>query len=256
MEKLVWKMRNLKAIEKMVLDYLLTNHHANCLGYYYIPIEYIVVDLSLERGDVEEAIDGLVEKNFVAYDKKASVVAIADFDRYEKFEDRINPVAYLVEEPASGVFVTCLKWLSEYTGVSVAREMATSRWIKDAIAMAVNTAGTNELTKASFYLFWSVFPKKADKELASKKYVDIIESGDYDSEQLLEAALNYAEECRRRRLDRKNTECASTFLDPQKQPFKEYIGKILRTSEISELRRKTIAELAPIRADLDEDCPF
>lgn len=256
MEKLVWKMRNLKAIEKLVLDYLVTNHHGNSIGYYYLPFDYIVVDLGLERNSIEEAIDSLVEKNLIAYDQQASVVAIANYDRYVTFDNRTNPAEIIIDVPTSSVFVTCLKWLSDYIGGEAAKNMVTSRWVKDAIGMKANTSGANELTKVCFYLFWAIYPKKANKESAIRNYLEIIEKGEFLPAQILDAVVNYATECGRLRFIGKNVEDAAKFLDPQEQPFKEYIGRISHVKEIENIKRRSIADLAPLRVEMEEDCPF
>ena len=53
-----------------------------------------------------------------------------------------------------------------------------------------------------FEEFWRVYPRKADKAQAYKKYKARLEDG-FSHEQLLEAAKNYADQCRRDRTEEK-----------------------------------------------------
>ncbi len=74
-----------------------------------------------------------------------------------------------------------------------------------------------------FEEFWSVYPRKADKAQAYKKYKARLEDG-FTHEQLLEAAKNYADQCRRDRTEEKYIKHGKTFLG-EATPFLDYLPK-------------------------------
>lgn len=74
-----------------------------------------------------------------------------------------------------------------------------------------------------FEEFWSIYPRKADKAQAYKKYKARLEDG-FSHEQLLEAAKNYAEQCRRDRTEEKYIKHGKTFLG-ESTPFLDYLPK-------------------------------
>lgn len=74
-----------------------------------------------------------------------------------------------------------------------------------------------------FEEFWSVYPRKADKAQAYKKYKARLEDG-FSHEQLLEAAKNYADQCRRDKTEEKYIKHGKTFLG-EATPFLDYLPK-------------------------------
>lgn len=74
-----------------------------------------------------------------------------------------------------------------------------------------------------FEEFWRVYPRKADKAQAYKKYKARLEDG-FSHEQLLEAAKNYADQCRRYRTEEKYIKHGKTFLS-EVTPFLDYLPK-------------------------------
>lgn len=74
-----------------------------------------------------------------------------------------------------------------------------------------------------FEEFWSIYPRKADKAQAYKKYKARLEDG-FSHEQLLEAAKNYAAQCKRDRTEDKYIKHGKTFLG-ESTPFLDYLPK-------------------------------
>lgn len=74
-----------------------------------------------------------------------------------------------------------------------------------------------------FEELWSIYPRKADKAQAYKKYKARLEDG-FFHEQLLQAVRNYAEQCRRDRTEEKYIKHAKTFLG-ESTPFLDYLPK-------------------------------
>jgi hypothetical protein len=74
-----------------------------------------------------------------------------------------------------------------------------------------------------FEAFYAAYPRKLEPGLAYKKYMARIKDG-YSDDQLLEAAQNYAAECRRARTEDKYIKHPKTFLSDS-LPFLDYLPK-------------------------------
>lgn len=74
-----------------------------------------------------------------------------------------------------------------------------------------------------FEEFWNIYPRKADKAQAYKKYNARIKEG-FSHEQLCEAAKNYAAQCKRDRTEEKYIKHGKTFLG-EATPFLDYLPK-------------------------------
>ena len=79
-----------------------------------------------------------------------------------------------------------------------------------------------------FEEFWSIYPRKVDKAQAYKKYKARLEDG-FSHEQLLKAAKNYADQCRRDRTEDKYIKHGKTFLG-ESTPFLDYLPKNVPTA--------------------------
>ena len=66
-----------------VASYLVSGPHANMIGVYYLPLSYICHDLGLEEADVEEAIDGLVNRGFLVVDAESEWVWVREMARIQ-----------------------------------------------------------------------------------------------------------------------------------------------------------------------------
>lgn len=74
-----------------------------------------------------------------------------------------------------------------------------------------------------FEVFWDAYPRKADKGMAYKKYKARINDG-YSPAELLEAAKNYALQCRRQNTEKQYIKHPKTFLGDS-TPFLDYLPK-------------------------------
>lgn len=74
-----------------------------------------------------------------------------------------------------------------------------------------------------FEELWGIYPRKADKAQAYKKYRARLEDG-FSHEQLLESVKNYADQCRRDRTEEKYIKHGKTFLG-ESTPFLDYLPK-------------------------------
>ncbi len=72
-----------------------------------------------------------------------------------------------------------------------------------------------------FEELWKIYPRKADKAQAYKKYKARLEDG-FSHEQLIQAVKNYAEQCRLERTEEKYIKHGKTFLG-ESTPFLDYL---------------------------------
>ncbi|MEN6350774.1 MAG: hypothetical protein ABFD08_15440 [Syntrophomonas sp.] len=74
-----------------------------------------------------------------------------------------------------------------------------------------------------FNQFWKLYPRKADKQAAFKKWMARKKEGHLPRD-MLKAAINYAEECKKNKTEKNFIKHPKTFLGPDK-PFLEFLGK-------------------------------
>lgn len=73
----------------------------------------------------------------------------------------------------------------------------------------------------NFEVFWDAYPRKDDKGMAYKKYQARLNNG-FSEEELLEAAKNYAAQCKRKRTEKDFIKQAKTFLGDA-TPFTQFL---------------------------------
>ena len=68
--------RSLPKNSQLMWFYLSSNTHVNSIGYYRLPKDYMVADLSWKLTDIEAALDDLINIDFIRYDEIKEVVLI------------------------------------------------------------------------------------------------------------------------------------------------------------------------------------
>ena len=87
-----------------------------------------------------------------------------------------------------------------------------------------NTLNTkNTLYSANFEMFWKTYPRHKEKQKAHKCYLARLKDG-FSEEELLQAAKNYADECKRLKREEQYIKLGATFLSAN-TPFVDYLGK-------------------------------
>jgi len=82
---------NLKAKEKLLFVYLITNEKVNICGIYEIPDKYIILDTGLRQKELD-----LIKQKFMDDGKFAFIngwVKVMNYDRYNNFSGSLNEVA-------------------------------------------------------------------------------------------------------------------------------------------------------------------
>lgn len=74
-----------------------------------------------------------------------------------------------------------------------------------------------------FEQFWNVYPRKKEKAKAYKCYLARLKDG-FSEDELQQAAVNYAAECKKQRTDERYIKLAATFIGAN-TPFVDWIGK-------------------------------
>lgn len=77
--------------------------------------------------------------------------------------------------------------------------------------------------EADFEKFWAAYPRKAEKANAYKKYQARLKDG-FSEADLLQAAVNYAKECKAKRTDPQYIKHPKTFLS-ETTPFVDFLDK-------------------------------
>lgn len=75
----------------------------------------------------------------------------------------------------------------------------------------------------AFESFWKAYPRKKEKAKAYKCYQARLKDG-FSEQELLNAAIEYARECKERKTDERYIKLGATFLSAS-TPFADYIGK-------------------------------
>ncbi|WIF95044.1 DUF4373 domain-containing protein [Caminicella sporogenes] len=79
----------------------------------------------------------------------------------------------------------------------------------------------NNIYTCEFEEFWSHYPRKKEKKKAFTKWKARLKEG-YKPEDLIKAAINYANECKKKETEERYIKHGATFLGPDK-PFEDYI---------------------------------
>src|SRR3990167_1063720 len=70
------KFTKLDIDSQILFLYLLTSPHSNAIGFYSLPIGYIHADLYWSINKVKKKLTQLIQKNFILYDEKNSIILI------------------------------------------------------------------------------------------------------------------------------------------------------------------------------------
>jgi hypothetical protein len=81
------KFRELDTDSKMLFFYLMTSPHCNMIGYYRLPLLYIVADLGQEMQAIKPAFESLLQAGMVFYDERQSIVLIPNYLRYNRIQN-------------------------------------------------------------------------------------------------------------------------------------------------------------------------
>lgn len=108
------KFSELTDSEKVFFIYLLTSPHCNMIGFYRLPIKYIMADLNLKKPEIDNRINTLSLKKFISYEYGIDMVLIHNYLRYNtpKSETQLKGAAKSFKEiPACSLtnkFVDCV----------------------------------------------------------------------------------------------------------------------------------------------------
>ena len=81
----------------------------------------------------------------------------------------------------------------------------------------------NNIYSAKFELFWERYPRKRERGSAEKAFYDRIKAGE-DPDKLIEAATNYADECKNIQREERYIKLGASFLSKEK-PYDDYFDE-------------------------------
>ena len=87
--------------------YLISNHHASKVGIYYLPIDYISIDVGISVETAFQAIETLCALGFCCYDHDAQYVWVCEMARYQLGE------GFMVNANRTGKYSRMLSTLPE-----------------------------------------------------------------------------------------------------------------------------------------------
>lgn len=98
-----------------------------------------------------------------------------------------------------------------------------------------NRVDKNNNYSVHFESFWNAYPRKKEKAKAYKCYNARLNDG-YSEEEMLTAAIEYANECRERKTEERYIKLGATFLSAS-TPFVDYLNEKRDKDETEECRR-------------------
>lgn len=155
MSTLVWQVSaGLEAMEKYVLEYIVNSPYRNSLGYYRLPITFIQYDTGLDEKTVEAALEGLISKKFISYDKDKQVVAVKNFHRFYKqdgLRGATSILSILEQQPTSPIVRTVIDWKSKSGAISASEKtcMEESDWVKEALSLEFHPFTKEDITNTN-----------------------------------------------------------------------------------------------------------
>ena len=149
MKSNVWMIDGLTMMEKYLLGYMVTSPHVNGIGYYHIPIKYMRCDTEMDYDATVEAMKGLIDKGFINYDQKHSMLAIANFNRYVTVVNEDIRNVNLSFLPPSGVFKTTHAWIATVYSTYDMENLNKKPWVQEALSMPVEDFHKKEIPMLS-----------------------------------------------------------------------------------------------------------
>ena len=78
------------ALAQLVALYLITSPHANMIGFYHLPLSYIVHDTGLSFDEVQRGLQGCVASGLCLYDCDSEIVWVFEMARFQ-IEEELKP---------------------------------------------------------------------------------------------------------------------------------------------------------------------
>lgn len=163
-----------------------------------------------------------------------SVVTLINWEDYQKIEEKSNSRVTAEEQQSNNKETTTEQQKNNRT-TTEEQQHSTYKNVKNTKNEENNKNVKNEKNiikhtyPEAFEEFWRVYPRKAEKADAYKKYKTRLKDG-FSEVQLLTAAKQYAEECKQEKREKRYTKQAKTFLSDS-TPFLDYLEQTERSHE-------------------------
>lgn len=216
--------------------YLFTNPHTNLCGCYEVSLSQISVEVGYNKDSVLRLIERFERvHDVIRYSRKTKEMILLNWHKYhwtssEKFRKPLEKEIRSVKEEDFKKYL-----LSIFDGKTDRYPIDTNCIDTMCIDTSIASANTNTITNANtntvshysieFNKTWEAYPRKREKAAAYKAYKARLK--DFSEDQLHEAALKYAEECRRLGTEERFIKHGSTFFGPS-MPFLDYLAEDYR----------------------------
>lgn len=162
----------------------------------------------------------LVQQRFIIpFDNKGVIVIkhwkmhnIIRTDRYHKTEYIEEKSKLILKE--NGVY-------TEHSNQTTTNGIPCDNQMEPEVRLGKVSIGKDSIYSANFTHFWEVYPKKKEKSRAYACYKARLNDG-YSEDELIKAAQNYAQECKKEKREERYIKLAGTFLGPN-TPFVDYL---------------------------------
>lgn len=240
---------------KLLALYLLTSPHKNLLGLFVLNKLYICADLGWDTKRLGKPFAKLLQDGFIKYDEESELLLLVNFMKHNPLENgnQVKAAISLLRELPKSPLWQDLKQLLEPFAKPFAEPLlerlgnpvtvtvnsnSNSNSIYNMSAFSENenpdekeaVEEENENSKPeskkdythAFELFWDNYPRKIEKKRAYSVWKTRVKNK-ADPQEMITAAINYANYCRSERTEERFIKHAGTFLS-DKEDYKDWIS--------------------------------
>ena len=248
--------------------YLFTNPHTNLCGCYEVSLNQIASEVGYNRESVARLVERFIKiHNVIRYSNETKEMLLLNWHKYnwtksDRFRKPLEREIKNVKDDQFRDYLTrisngekvnrCIDTVSEKTDTSCIDTVSDSNknvqasseyGIDTPVTVTVTNTNTNANANTNtvshysieFNKTWEAYPRKREKAAAYKAYKARLK--DFSEDQLHEAALKYAEECRRLGTEERFIKHGATFFGPS-MPFTDYLAEDYRLPEEKKAERK------------------
>lgn len=263
--------QNVSALSKFVFIYLFSNTHRNEAAIYKITPKTISNETDIPIDDVINCLEELNNAGLIKNDQVEHIVWVINAVRYQTIGP--NMIKAILKDIEAIQHSFSEEFLSYYEDILTPSERVSkgirnpSETLPDKYKDNVNInsnpninnnlsishqksykSNSNNKKSASDYTpefeeFWSIYPRKKEKQSAYRCWKTRLEEG-HQPRELIEAAKLYSHECHRQGTQEQFIKQAKTFIGCNK-PFLDYKDK--GTNEIKPYRGESTGRVIPYR---------
>jgi hypothetical protein len=235
--------------EKYFYLYLMTNSKTKQCGCYELPKRIMEFETGYNRETVDKLLARFIEYGKIQYDDDTSEILLLNWLKYNPVNN-VNIEKCVYKEMAliksSGLLIA-LKGLIRGLDTPTKKEEQEQEEEPTKEEEPKQPKIGDSYSK-EFETFWNIYPRKSEKKAAYAKYKASKNKG-ATVNQLLQAATNYALQCKRETTDEKYIKLPATFLGPNEH-WREWATreppqprKVLTSEDVERKRQEKLKAL-------------